>query len=367
MLQTLSPTAAASEPGPKIRPPKPPKPHHGKDWATVVEERVSSSFERDAAWHTSASRALRYYRSDMYRSTPKEHDLRRARFSANFIRTDIDGIVAPLIDADLTIRPIARFPRWYPQAKAIFQFLDYTKESEEEYSENIERAIMGCFQIGEGVVYEGWDQYENEGLGMPASRRLDARRVLCDPYARKLQKDDADWVISVEQESVQEIKRQYGVKNVMAENWEKYMTTYQANRFSSQGWMRRNSDDDEDRAWLVRMWHKHLTMRTVFVRPDGQPAVFIENGDQFDMTEAMYDELPPERQDEFRKIHLQEWQLWECVVVNEKVIEHSLSPFDKSRGRSRPLSIRFLLLRGRRRRHARFGTDLVPHPDLRHS
>ena len=201
---------------------KPKPPPRTKDWGLVTLDRARYRISIDKPWAREAHLALRYYGSDMYRYTRRERDTRHARMFANYVRRDLDRLIASIIDAELRVRPVARHPKWHAQVKAMFDYLEYTKDSE-NFREDVRRAITGFFQIGEGVLYEGFDPEGDDGDGVHEAIRLDARRVLVDPKALRLQKDDARWIITYDYVPIEELKDQYGLKNVQAEGQDFFM------------------------------------------------------------------------------------------------------------------------------------------------
>ena len=333
MLNPLNPRqsgdrqAQGNRPGTRRKRRVPPSPKQGMGWNELTTQRVEYCLNRDAGWVAEARTSLRYYGSDQYRFTRRERDNTKARMVVNYIRSDVDRMSSTILDAQLDIMPMARQARWFPQAQAVFQYLEYSKEHEEEYKPNIQRAIRSSFQIGEGAVQEGWDQWAMNGLGFCKTQRVDSRRLLVDPHAKELQKDDAAFVISMEMVGVEELKKVYRKRDVQPESWEKYMPVLLVDhwRQRSQAIHTRVSgqmDELEDRAWLIRMWHKEFSYETRYVR----------DGEFLDLTEEQYRQLPEEAQAEIMQLYDRVEYLWELVQINDQIVSHELSPFDRSQG-----------------------------------
>ena len=270
---------------------KPPKLPDGATYDRRALERARYRLSMDKIWAREARLSLRYYGSDMYRYTRRELDQRHTRMFANYVRKDLDRRTASVLDAELRVRPVARHPKWHSQVKAMFDYLEYTKDSE-DYKDNIRRAVVSFFQIGEGVLFEGFDPDGNDGQGMHEAIRIDARSVLVDPKATRLQNDDARWIIVLEHVNVEDLKRRYDIKTVLSEGPEFFMESDMRELYHSRTQGAELEPPGEESAWLVRMWHKEM----------------VKDGDKY------------------------KERLFETVAINDKVVKQGLSPFDRGAG-----------------------------------
>ncbi|GEM_PF-2973476 len=310
----------------------------------LVNRRARQILMQDSAWHTESRTAQRYYRSDQYRRDRARPDRSRVRLIANFIRRDIDMMVAEVLDGKPVVEPSGRRPKDYEVGRLLIEVLQWTRDEEENWETDLERVITDQFHIGEGVLFEGWDQDADGGRGMPRSLWLDSRYVLW-PMCKDIQRDDAEFVIWIEHEYVDRILEMYPSMEdkIHAESFETFLTPTYAAMFTAG---RRQSapvpvvgptvgDSLMDhKVWVKRMWSKKKKReKRYFYVSDGEPAyAFTPEGDEVPLDASLYAQLSPQEQEQVAATsHLVE-ELWETVVINQEVVEHRLSPFDKSKG-----------------------------------
>lgn len=310
---------------------------------TLVNRRIQSNLAENAPWFSESRTAAKYYRSEQFRSNLRGKDKTRIRLVANFIRRDVDLMVAEVLDAKPVVDPSARNPSNYELGQGLLQILQWTRDEEENWEDDQERTITDCFHIGEGVVFEGWNPDGDGNRGMPICKWLDSRFVLW-PTCKDPQKDDAPWVIYLEHELLDKVLDEHPnlEGKVQPENFETFLTPYYATYLrdsrqlspylSSSG----NSPGqlEDQRVWVRRMWSKkRKATKLYYYRDDTQPA-FVRNdlGEETPVTPAIYGTLTKDEQGRLVGITRQVEELWETKVICNELVYHRLSPFDRSKG-----------------------------------
>lgn len=327
------------DPGEDERPPQTRVEWEGDDLAELTNSRVQFGIAENGTWLLEASTSLRYYRSDQYRRNLRRKDRDRIRVVANFIRRDIDRMVNEVLDGDPVINPSARHPKHTDFARLLLHVLEWTRDEEENYEENSEDCITDCFHIGEGCWFEGWDQDADEGRGLPRGLWVDSRYVIPDPGAREFQRDDGEWMIWLEDRKTSEVKSMYPVLKDVDLNYENptnylhpHLRSYMRGKGGKAGAQRKMAHS-EDRVWIKRMWHKkQIVEKRYWWSDDASPATILdETGEEVMVTEENYDQLEDEMKDQVVETQHPTVEMWESVVVSDMVVEHRLSPFDKSK------------------------------------
>ena len=323
---------------------EPASPDRGRvSLAALVNERTRQVLAENAGWFTDARTSHRYYRSDQFRRDARRKDKDRIRLIANFLRRDVDLMVAEVLDGKPVITTTGRNPKDYQLSQWLLEVLRWTRDEEENWDTDQERVITDCIHIGEGVLFEGWDQNADRGRGMPKSLWLDSRYVLW-PLCQDIQKDDADYVIWLEHVWIEDLEQIYpNLKGqIQPENFEHFLVpTYASlyrDRRSGSASMFGNpalqSADQKGKAWVKRMWSKRRVWdKRFYYKEDSEPAeVFDDQGKQVPLTSELYGMLSPEEQDLVVEERYARQELWETVVINQHTAEHHLSPFDTSEG-----------------------------------
>ena len=301
----------------------PPRLHpNGQEWEPLMVHRVQYGLQKDEGWRREIEEALNYYDSEQYRrGSLALRDRNRARWIANYIRTDIDRQVSGILDAEPVIRPTARHPSFHSQAQAMIELVQYSQDREMDYQANKEKCIESMIQTGEAILFEGWDQYENDGLGAAVSRRVDARNILVDPAATMPQKDDARYVILLSWEDVTSIANRFGMDRVLPEPENLLLSHWMTQQDLSSDAMDLGPTGDE-RAWVVTMYH----------RTHDSEARYLRDGREMKITRAEYLAMAPPEQEGVQVVWDRNDRLWEATMVNGRLVEHRLSPYDKSLG-----------------------------------
>lgn len=316
----------------------------GMALADLVNRRVRQCLLQDTAWYTEARTAHRYYRSDQYRRDRSRPDRSRIRLVANFIRRDVDMMVAEVLDGRPVVEPSGRRPKDYEIGRLLIEVLQWTRDEEENWDTDQERVITDLFHIGEGVLFEGWDQDADGGRGMPKAVWLDSRYVLW-PMCKDIQRDDAEFIIWLEHEFIENVVELYpNLKGkIHPESFESFMSPAYTALFSGG---RRSlaagpvtgpvvGDELNDyKVWIKRQWSKRKKrVKTYFYEDTGEPAhAFDTEGNEVPLTPELYEMLPAQEQAQVVATSRLVTELWETVVINDEVVEHRLSPFDQSKG-----------------------------------
>lgn len=307
----------------------------------VVNQRVYHCLAESGGWLNEAYLAQRYYRSDQHRRHLGQRDRNRIQHIVNHIRRDVDLMVADVLDGEPVVVPVGRNPKHFQLGELLLQVLDWTRDEEENWDSDLERVITDCFHIGEGVLYEGWDQEADNGRGMPISMWLDSRYVFWDPKARRtFQRDDAEYVLWLEQERVDKVEMMYPhlQGQIQPENEETFLLpTFQGNRRHRAAGSRlahAPMTSEEDRTvWIRRMWSKKYRYeKRYFLEENGEPATVVVDEEEVPLDDALFAELAEEDQEQVVSTRHRVEELWETVVVNNHLVEHRLSPFDRSNG-----------------------------------
>lgn len=311
---------------------------------SVVNRRIQTNLAENAGWFSESRTASKYYRSEQFRSDLRRKDRTRIRLVANFIRRDVDLMVAEVLEAKPVVDPSGRNPSNYQLGQALLQILQWTRDEEENWEDDQERTITDCFHIGEGVLFEGWNPDGDGNRGMPLCKWLDSRFVLW-PTCKDPQRDDAPWIIYLEHELLDRVLDEHPELEgkIQPETFETFLTPYYATylrdsrRLSPYLSNVGNSPGalDEQRVWIRRMWTKKRRSRKLyFYKDDGQPAFMRDEitGQEKAVTSATYATLSPEDQNQLIGITRQVEELWETKVIGNELVYHRLSPFDRSKG-----------------------------------
>jgi len=307
----------------------------------IVNSRIQECLAEAGGWISEARLSQRYYRSDQYRKNSK--DRHRIRLVANFIRRDIDLVVAELLDGEPVVNPSGRNPRHFELGRLLLQVLQWTRDEEDDWDQDLELAIVDCVHIGEGVIFEGWNQDADKGSGLPVAKRLDSRYVFWDPAATQMQRDDADYVIWLEYKSIEQIDDMWPHLRgqIQPETAETFLSPSQQSHYRStlgsaaympllgmqRGLVRR--------AWIRRQWSKKHKFRYQYWNRDTWDAAVVVDpltDEEHRMDDADYARLSPEDKEAIYQARVPYTELWETVTINKTLVDHRLSPFDESNG-----------------------------------
>lgn len=310
---------------------------------SVVNERIQECLAEAGGWISEARLAQRYYRSDQYRKYSNAQDRYRIRLVANFIRRDIDLMVAQLLDGEPVVNPSGRNPKHFELGRLLLSVLSWTRDEEDDWEQDLEAAIVDCVHIGEGVIFEGWDQDADKGNGLPVAKRLDSRYVFWDYSSTNAQRDDADYIIWLEYVAVDKVEDMWPHMRgqIQPETAENFLTPHQQQYYranlgaSSYVPLLGLQHGTSKKCWIRRMWSKkHLFKKEYWDRETWNPAMVFDpaSDDEIRMTQEHYVALSPEEKEGIYDARTPYEELWETIVVSHTLIEHRLSPFDKENG-----------------------------------
>lgn len=309
--------------------------------ADAVDRRLRSQLSACSGWIAQAQASFLYYRSDQLKRRSGAEDRNRIRHVANFIRRDVDLIASEILDGKPVVNPIGRSPRYYELGRQLVQVMEWSRDEEEDWHDNLEKAITFCVHIGEGILYEGWDQDADDGRGLPASVAIDPRYFYWDPRCQRMQRDDAEWMIWMSMESLEQVKEQFPdlAERLQPETEETYLLPARGPLYERNGGFRNPNagpagpDKDEERIWVKRQWTKKRIYRKMFYYKDSsEPAMAVVDGEEKPLDQAAYNLLSKEEKAQVISDRVRIQELWETTVLNQYVAEHKLSPFDRSNG-----------------------------------
>ena len=309
----------------------------------LVNRHVHECLAESAGWRAEARLSHRYYRSDQYRKYANSKDRNRIRLVANFIRRDVDLMVAELLDGEPVVNPSGRNPKHFELGRLLLQVLQWTRDEEDDWEQDVEAVITDAVHIGEGVFYEGWDQDADQGHGLPTAKRLDSRYVFWDYAATEPQRDDADYIIWLERKPVSQIEEMWPQLKgeVGTETAETFLAPSEQQYYrahlgaTSYNTLFGQGTGSEPWAWIRRQWSKkHKWRRRYWDRETWESVMVpdLENGDERRMEERDYAQLDPEEREGIYEARVPYHELWETVVVGDTLVDHRLSPFDESNG-----------------------------------
>ena len=314
----------------------------GIEVASIIDERIRDGLIKASNWMAQAYQAHRYYRSDQHRQRAASKERNRIRLVANFIRRDVDLITAEILDGKPVVNPVGRHPKHYNLGRQLMQLLEWTRDEEDNWHSDLERVITSCIHIGEGVLFEGWDQYASDGRGCPVAIALDSRYVIWDDGAKELQRDDAQFIIWISYEYVMDIEARYPeIEGMVRPETDDHFLVPSSGRQSERdstggtGVLPYSSNrPDSERAWVKRQWEKKAVHETKYIYSDTKAPVTVigQDGQEEPLTAKLFKLLTPEQKKGIDTRRTRRIELWEAISVNETLISYRLSPFDRSKG-----------------------------------
>ena len=312
------------------------------DHAVSCNDRLRDGVAEASEWASEARRAWSYYASRQYQNISENERFRIMPIVANVIRRDMDQMVNRVLEATPVVNPVGRFGKDHEYARMMVDLLQYTRDAEENFHNDLEDVIQDFFFTGEGVLYEGWNQDADGGMGMPEARWIDPRYIVWDPAARNWQRDDADWVIHFEPKKVDYIKDVYGLDDVQPDYPDFFFDNNDVSRFRDYGQGRgnftqtqlgREISSPEDMAYVKTMYEKVYREEVRYQLPDGEIATLTDPmGNERNVTQDDFIMLPPERQAELTKVKARVHELMETVVINEVTISRDHSVYCPTNG-----------------------------------
>ena len=308
----------------------------------VVNYRIQECLQEAGGWLSEARLCQRYYRSDQYRRQSNHQDRNRIRLVANFIRRDVDLMVAELLAGEPIVNPSGRNAKHYELGRLLVQVLQWTRDEEDDWDQDLEMAIVDCVHIGEGVIFEGWNQDADRGNGLPTAKRLDSRYVFWDWSATDMQRDDADYIVWLEQRPIEQIEDMWPQLNgrIQPETAETFIPLrqqdyYRASLGKAYVPLLGRQNGQTQRAWIRRQWSKKRKFRHQYWdRETWDPVMLYDPAEDSErrMNDADWAELDAEEREGIYRARTPYHELWETVVVGNVLVDHRISPFDESNG-----------------------------------
>ena len=317
------------------------EPQTKDDYADKCNTRLRDGVNEASEWATEARRAWSYYASRQYQNVSDSERLRMMPIVANVIRRDIDQMVNRVLEAAPVINPVGRFGEDTEYARMMVDLLQYTRDTEENFHNDLEDAIQDFFFTGEGILFEGWNQDAEQGMGAPEARWVDPRFLIWDAAARNWQRDDADYMIHFEPKKVDTIEELYGLSDVQADYPGFFTGSEDVARGGREYGVARGDPGNkgssvgssEDMAYVKTMYEKIYRQKSRYTLANGENATIpdAESGSR-DITDDDFELLPPERQAELTKVKGRVAELYETIVVNDQTVSRELSIYDVSNG-----------------------------------
>ncbi len=307
-------------------------PPDGESVALEVRQELDREIAVARAWRRASDMGNRYYRSDQYRRR-RNDDQHRINMVINYVRPNADLSVNAVLDAEPVVTPWGRHASNGQFAQTMVDVLSWTRDEEEDYQADIEDGITDTVHNGEGVWYEGFNAFADEGQGMPETKWIDSRYAYWDSSAKKWQRDDAAYVFTLEHLPTKDIQKQWELEEEPApEGLELFLNANQLSRLriklgEPSGGSGGASLDGVNRAWVIRRWKKQTVWERRYFEA-GEPATV----DGEPMGRKGYDSLTAEEQSQVVELSVPQTELWESVVCGKELLEHHVSPVCKTRG-----------------------------------
>ena len=318
------------------------KPRTKEDHASKCNSRLREGVKEASEWAVEARRAWSYYASRQYQNISESERSRIMPIVANVIRRDMDQMVNRVLEAQPVINPVGRHGKDRDYAAMMVDLLQYTRDAEENWGNDLEDVVQDFFFTGEGILYEGWNADAEDGMGFPEARWIDPRYLIWDPASRQWQREDADYMVHFEPKKVDAIKEMYGLRDVEPDYPDFFLAKDDANRSQDYNQGRgggqsseagRAVDTSEDMAYVKTMYEKIYKMESRYTLENGDVAtISASEGGLRQVGDDDFALLPPERQSELTKVKVRTSKLWETVVVNDMTISREVSVYDKSNG-----------------------------------
>jgi len=313
------------------------------DVQKLLEARLMAGISEMAEWSYEAERAWQYYASRQWQDLSERERHRIIPIVANLIRRDLDQMVSRVIESEFIISPIGRDGRFYELGKLLVNLLQWTRDEEMNWFNDLEDVIQDCFHGGEGILRETWNQSASHGKGMPESKHQDPRFFVWDWHAKDWQKEDAEWCISYEPKKVDYLKAKYDLDEVDADYPTLHVTEHERawlNEYRNR--IHLNGEQDsldfsqlERRAYEKIQYSKRPIFSDAYLNTETKQLETKTNpdgGEDINITTEDYNKLSKKKQANLVKQRVESHELWRTVVVNKKVVENELSIYDKSKG-----------------------------------
>lgn len=325
------------------------------DKAELLDRRLRAADAERWEWALEVRRAWQYYQSQQWQDLSAGERSRVIPVTANIIRRDVDQLVSQVLDADPIINPKGRHARDYELGKLLIDVLQWSRDEEKNWFNDLEDVITDCFHVGEGILMETWNVEGDDGLGMPEATWVDPRFIVWDPAARNFQRGDAEWMIHFKPLKVDYLeskwKKQLEGHEIESDVPDLLMSGFDSNdRHSSYGsrWqeLRRDvgqhaSEGGEDyqtlepQAYEKTMWEKRIKFEALYLEADTGRVAMVpdpETGEMLPMSDEDYKALGKEEQKAILVSQREIEELWETVTINKKVVKSEISIYDKSKG-----------------------------------
>jgi len=315
-------------------------PSNADEIVDLINERIHDGVTDMSPWVGIAHDAEKYYASEQYRHRTQRRDRFRIRLVANFIRRDVDMIAAEILDGKPVVNPIGRKAGDYELGHQLMQILDWSRDEEDNWDSDLEKVITMTIHIGEGALFEGWDQYAANGMGMPVAFPVDTRYLIWDKHAEDIQREDAEYIIMLKHERVKDLEDRYPGHegDFPAESYDHFLqppalvAAFSPTRHNMAPLLTTDRPKNS-RCWVKRQWEKKRKFVKYYRYLESGERAFVQTEEGREpLTAKTYKDLSEDEKQMVVVNRTPVTELWEAVAIGPVLVEYHLSPFDKSLG-----------------------------------
>ena len=308
----------------------------------LLDQRLQAAISEAHEWGREAEEARRYYRSNQWRDMTERERKRIIPLTINIIRQPVNRMVATILDAEPIVNPLGRHEKDHDLAKMLTQAVQWTRDEENNWYNDLEEGITDMIHVGEGYLEEKFDWTASGGKGMPRAEWIDSRFLVFDPMSKFWQREDAGYIIKFVPRTCKYLEGKYKEEldgeKVRADVPDFFLSGYdqmrykdynkQYGRYPEQG---RGGDAEwmENMAYERVMWHKKIVWQDRFIDQKGG-LILGKDGEPISKKAALG--LDKSEKRHIRHVKIPTTELWETVGVNSHEVKHEISEYDVSMG-----------------------------------
>lgn len=311
------------------------------DRVTLIVNRIRDAYDEMDEWLRLAAKTRKYYHSKQWDDMDLWSSRRRLQITANVIRRDIDSMRARILDADPIMDTQGRgaedFKLGDVWADVIKWSEEWTGRKYDSCREVRERLLTDFFVVGEGFEKIGWDDSEEDGLGMVVSEHVPASFLVWDRDARSVQRRDAKWITEFTPVLLTDLEEEFpefkgrmvadypdlllsGAEKTRYDEYVASVSAYQGADIQRQ---------DQRKAYRIECWEKRQKWEYRFFL-EGRPALVREDGEDVPMRREHFQQLAKSNQDDYREVRVKRQELWVTTIAGGQKIKEELSIYDES-------------------------------------
>lgn len=273
----------------------------------------------------------------------------------NSTQPDISRKVAKILDSEPTIEARGRGAEDFEMGMVWKDLLSWTREwTGDRYDSWMEIQPKVYFQqklVGDGIVFVGWDQYEEDGLGMVVHERVDSLHFVWDSQSQSMQLRDARRVFWFEPKDLTWLDEEFpeftgqfiadapgllqtAILGAGDAALEDEAMEDEALGAAPSDLSRRYLIHRPEQAYLIKRWEKkRITQKRYLDKETSKPATVPGEDEALTpLTEEIFKGLPEGEKAKYEPFEVKVTQLWETWICNHHVLKHQLSPYDKANG-----------------------------------